>query len=56
MFYSTPKSGFHTGFFLGVGTFVYGKVDQHGLCHSLLGGSGGMFPQKNFEISPLRVI
>jgi len=50
--------GFIQDFFSRGGTFVCGESrSAAAIGHSLLGGRGGMLPQKNFEIlSPLRVI
>ena len=51
-------SGFHTGFFLGGENIcVRESWSAAAIRHRVVGGSGGMLPQKNFEIlSPLRVI
>jgi len=52
-----PRQGFIQDFFLGGERLCVGKLISCGLGRSLLGGSGGMLPQKNFEIlSPLKVI
>ena len=52
--YRNTEQGFIQDFFLGGERLCVGKLIS---CGSLLGGSGGRHPQKNFEIlSPLRVI
>jgi len=49
--------GFVQDFFLGGEHLCGGKLIRCGIGCSLLGGSGGKLPQKNFELlSPLRVI
>ena len=51
--FRTLDQGYIQDFFLGGECLCAGKLISCGL----LGGSGGMLPQKNFEIlSPLRVI
>ena len=54
---SESLSGFHTGFFCRGERLCAGKLISCGHRPQPPGGSGGMLPQKNFEIlSPLRVI
>ena len=44
------SSGFHTGFYIGGGKKIFGGVTMWCAMHAaLLGGSGGMPPQENFE-------